>query len=162
MMWDVIPNKKGPIKMLTQKMQETITRFKKNRKAATLTQEEALQKSRSNLLKPLVETLILSRLCRGDSYGYEIARSVEQGSGGQLTIPEGAMYPTLYRMMERGYITEDQRAVGGRRLRVYYQITPAGRVRLKGLMDAYAEIHAGYESCLAAMREPLPTQAEHS
>lgn len=55
MMWDVIPNKKGPIKMLTQKMQETITRFKKNRKAATLTQEEALQKSRSNLLKPLVE-----------------------------------------------------------------------------------------------------------
>ena len=72
MMWDVIPNKKGPIKMLTQKMQETITRFKKNRKAATLTQEEALQKSRSNLLKPLVETLILSRLCRGDSYGYEI------------------------------------------------------------------------------------------
>lgn len=29
MMWDVIPNKKGPIKMLTQKMQETITRFKK-------------------------------------------------------------------------------------------------------------------------------------
>ena len=73
--------------MLTQKMQETITRFKKNRKAATLTQEEALQKSRSNLLKPLVETLILSRLCRGDSYGYEIARSVEQGSGGQLRIP---------------------------------------------------------------------------
>ena len=79
--------------MLTQKMQETITRFKKNRKAATLTQEEALQKSRSNLLKPLVETFILSRLCRGDSYGYEIARSVEQGSGGQLRIPEGAMYP---------------------------------------------------------------------
>ena len=78
--------------MLTQKMQETITRFKKNRKAATLTQEEALQKSRSNLLKPLVETLILSRLCRGDSYGYEIARSVEQGSGGQLRIPEGAMF----------------------------------------------------------------------
>ena len=29
-------------------------------------------------------------------------------------------------------------------------------------MDAYAEINAGYESCLAAMREPLPTQAEHS
>ena len=109
-----------------------------------------------------METLILSRLCRGDSYGYEIARSVEQGSGGQLRIPEGAMYPTLYRMMERGYITGDQRAVGGRRLRVYYQITPAGRVRLKGLLDAYAEIHAGYESCLAAMREPLPTQAEHS
>lgn len=99
--------------MLTQKMQETITQFKKNRTAATLTQEEALQKSRSNLLKPLVETLILSRLCRGDSYGYEIARSVEQGSGGQLRIPEGAMYPTLYRMMERGYITQDQRAVGG-------------------------------------------------
>ena len=90
--------------MLTQKMQETITRFKKNRKAATLTQEEALQKSRSNLLKPLVETLILSRLCRGDSYGYEIARSVEQGSGGQLRIPEGAMYPTLYRMMERSIL----------------------------------------------------------
>ena len=156
-----LKTKKEMLTMLTQKMQETIHRFKKKH-TTVLTQEEALQKSRSNLLKPLVETLILSRLCQGDSYGYEIARSVEQGSGGQLRIPEGAMYPTLYRMMERGYITEDQRAVGGRRLRVYYQITPAGRVRLKGLLDAYAEIHASYESCLAAMREPLPTQAEHS
>ena len=131
-MWDVIPNKKGPIKMLTQKMQETITRFKKNRKAATLTQEEALQKSRSNLLKPLVETLILSRLCRGDSYGYEIARSVEQGSGGQLRIPEGAMYPTLYRMMERGYITEDQRAVGGGGCAFIIRLRPPGVCASKG------------------------------
>ena len=117
---------------------------------------------RADVIRGHTDAVILAQLLRRDSYGYEIARSVEQGSGGQLRIPEGAMYPTLYRMMERGYITEDQRAVGGRRLRVYYQITPAGRVRLKGLMDAYAEINAGYESCLAAMREPLPTQAEHS
>lgn len=148
--------------MLTQKMQETITRFKKNRKAATLTQEEALQKSRSNLLKPLVETLILSRLCRGDSYGYEIARSVEQGSGGQLRIPEGAMYPTLYRMMERGYHYRRIRGLsGGGGCAFIIRLRPPACAPQRA-HGAYAEINAGYESCLAAMREPLPTQAEHS
>ena len=86
MMWDVIPNKKGPIKMLTQKMQETITRFKKNRKAATLTQEEALQKSRSNLLKPLVETLIpvsYTHLGRGAGVAIDFGLAIAAEFAGQ-------------------------------------------------------------------------------
>ena len=155
-----LKTKKEMLTMLTQKMQETIHRFKKKH-TTVLTEEEALQKSRGHLLNPLVESLILARLCQSDSYGYEIAQSVKQSSGGRLCIPEGSMYPTLYRMMERGYITDYQTNVGKRRLRVYYQITPAGRMRFKALLEAYEETHAGYENCLAAMGGPLPTQAEN-
>ena len=64
-------------------------------------------------------------------------------------------------MMERGYITDYQTNVGKRRLRVYYQVTPAGRMRFKALLEAYEETHAGYENCIAAMGGPLPTQAEN-
>ena len=36
------------------------------------------------------------------------------------------MYPTLYRMLEKGYISDYKKVVGMRRTRVYYHIEPKG------------------------------------
>ena len=117
-----------------------------------ISQEDARQKAKDNFVKPHIETLILSRLNQGDSYGYEIAQFVKKTSGGQLHIPEGAMYPTLYRMIGKGYIADYQLTSGKNQLRVYYQITPAGRDRLKMLMEACDEACTGYHACLTAMQ----------
>lgn len=133
--------------MMKEKFHQALVRFKSTK---FISQEEEQQKAKSNFLKPLVETLILSRLCQGDSYGYEIAQSVKKESGGRFKLPEGAMYPTLYRLMDKGDITDYESEGDGRQLRVYYQITPAGRDRLQFLLKAYAEIHEGYQTYLAA------------
>lgn len=106
-------------------------------------------------MKALTECLILARLSKSDTYGYEISQSIKAYSGGCFRIPEGAMYPTLYRMLGRGYITDYTFDSGKRQLRVYYQITPAGRNRLKALMNAYGEAHTGYQAVLTATQVHL-------
>ena len=107
--------------MMKEKFHQALVRFKSTK---FISQEEEQQKAKSNFLKPLVEPLILSRLCQGDSYGY--------------------------RLMDKGDITDYESEGDGRQLRVYYQITPAGRDRLQFLLKAYAEIHEGYQTYLAA------------
>ena len=114
--------------MFQEKVQKFIARFQSPK---SLTKEEEELKAKSNFLNPLVEPLIHSRLSQGDSYGYEIAQSVKKGSGGRFRLPEGTMYPTLCRLMDQGYITDYESEEEGRRLRLYYQITPEGRERLQ-------------------------------
>lgn len=134
--------------MIKEKFHQALVRFKSTQ---PISQEEEQQKAKSNFLKPLVETLILSRLCQGDSYSYEIAQSVKKESGDRFKLPEGAMYPTLYRLMDKGDITDYASEGDGRQMRVYYQITPAGRERLKVLTKAYEEAYKGYETYLAVL-----------
>ena len=90
--------------MHKSKIQQTIVRLREKRNPP-ISEEEALQKARDNFMKALTECLILARLSKGNSYGYEISQSIKAYSGGCFRIPEGAMYPTLYRMLDRGYIT---------------------------------------------------------
>lgn len=135
--------------MIQSKIQNAIAHYREKRNPP-VSEEEALQKARDNFMKALAECLILARLSKGDSYGYEISQSIQAYSGGCFRIPEGSMYPTLYRMLGRGYITSYNSDGEKRQLRVYYQITPAGRAHLKALMDAYHEAHAGYQSVLSA------------
>lgn len=129
--------------------QQTIVRLREKRNPP-ISEEEALQKARDNFMKALTECLILARLSKGDRYGYEISQSIKAYSRGCFHIPEGAMDPTLYRMLSRGYITDDPSNGEKRQLRVYYQITPAGREHLKALMAAYGEARAGYQSILSS------------
>ncbi len=138
--------------MMKEKFHQALVRFKSTK---FISQEEEQLKAKSNFLNPLVEPLILSRLSQGDSYGYEIAQSVKKGSGGRFRLPEGTMYPTLCRLMDQGYIAGYASEEEGRRLRLYYQITPEGRERLQFLLDAYAEAREGCEACLVAMGDSV-------
>jgi len=137
--------------VLKEKMQEVVTHFRTGKIPDPIPEEAAVEKTRDNFRKPLVEILILSRLCQSDSYSYEITRAVKAGSGGRFLIPEGSIYPALYRMMNQGYISDYQTNAGKRQLRVYYQIMPSGRAHLKALMQAYEDTHAGFIRCLAAL-----------
>lgn len=136
--------------MVKEKMQALIVRFQSKCSTPSLSEEDTAMKTKAHFMKPLVETLILSRLCQGDSYSYEIAQSIKKESGGRFKLPESAMYPTLYRLMDKGDITDYESEGDGRQMRVYYQITPAGRERLKVLTEAYEEAHEGYQTYLAA------------
>lgn len=80
--------------------QQTIVRLREKRNPP-ISEEEALQKARDNFMKALTECLILARLSKGDRYGYEISQSIKAYSRGCFHIPEGAMDPTLYRMLSR-------------------------------------------------------------
>lgn len=84
-----------------------------------------------------LEMLLLKVLSEGDAYGYQISQFIREYSEESITVAEGAMYPVLYRMVEKGYVSDYKKKVGKRMERVYYHIEADGEVVLQGLIDEY-------------------------
>lgn len=81
----------------------------------------------SDVMRGYNDALILSLLSEGDSYGYEISRSIQQRSGGAYTMRETTLYSAFNRLERLGYVSSYQGSETFGRKRTYYTITPAGR-----------------------------------
>ena len=57
--------------------------------------------------KGITEVVILAMLEQESHHGYEIARLIEQRSGGTLRFTLASLYARLYRMEDRGWIRGD-------------------------------------------------------
>ena len=77
--------------------------------------------------KGSAELLILALVADEDLYGYELARRIEDQSGGTLTFTLASLYATLYRLEDRGWIRGRWIEKAGQRRRCHYRITPEGR-----------------------------------
>jgi DNA-binding PadR family transcriptional regulator len=62
---------------------------------------------RPDLLQGTLDMLIMKALQLGPLHGYAIARRVQQFSGDVLRVEEGALYPALHRMEERGWLESE-------------------------------------------------------
>lgn len=91
----------------------------------------------NNLKKASIEMILLSLLCEGDMYGYQMAQEIKKRSNGEFSILEGSMYPILYRLTENGDVTYEEVKVGQRMTRVYYHITDIGRQHLKEKLQVF-------------------------
>lgn len=80
--------------------------------------------------KGSAEVIILAIVEREAHHGYEIAKLIEDRSGGGLTFTLATLYATLYRMEDRGWIKGRWIEKPGVRRRCYYRITDAGRAVL--------------------------------
>lgn len=98
-----------------------------------------------NLKRGTIELVILSMLRGGDKYGYQIVQEILATSKGTYILQEGSMYPVLYRLQERGLISDRKELVGKKRTRVYYSLTPAGEKYLEKLIKEYRAITEGIE-----------------
>lgn len=106
-------------------------------------------KNISNFKKGSVEMLLLHLLdTEGDCYGYQMTQFISEKSKGVLIIPEGSMYPTLYKLIDNNYISDYKKLVGKRMTRVYYHLEDAGRERLKELVEDYAEVTLAIQDIL--------------
>jgi PadR family transcriptional regulator, regulatory protein PadR len=81
----------------------------------------------SELKRGSTELLILALLEERPRHGYEIARLIDERSLGEITFHVASLYPTLYRLEERGVIEGRWVEKAGQRRRRYYRITAAGR-----------------------------------
>ena len=80
--------------------------------------------------KGSTEVVILAILEQDSHHGYEIARLIEQRSGGTLRFTLASLYATLYRMEDRGWIKGRWIEKAGQRRRCHYRMTDAGRKTL--------------------------------
>ena len=89
----------------------------------------------SDLIRGHTETIILSHLMAGDSYGYRINKSIRETTGGDYELKEATLYSAFRRLEQGGFITSywgDQETGARRR---YYSITPIGKALLKQNKD---------------------------
>lgn len=71
--------------------------------------------------------LILSALEGQTRHGYEIGKSIESRSGGQLEFKVSTLYSALYRMENNGWIKGRWVEKEGQRRRCYYTLTTEGQ-----------------------------------
>ena len=70
-------------------------------------------------LRGHVDILLLSALEAGPAHGYGLAEVLRERSDGAFDLPEGTIYPSLYRLERRGLIASRWETSDGRRRRVY-------------------------------------------
>ena len=83
------------------------------------------------LLKGSTPLLLLSLLCEGPMYGYQIIETVRQRTGGTYTLKEGALYPALHKLEATEFIASYWETQENGRERRYYSLQPAGLAFLK-------------------------------
>lgn len=110
--------------------------------------EAAHLDNKSNFKKGSVEMLILLLLNNETMYGYQISQSIFERSGGSINIPEGSLYPTLYKLLDNGYVTDEKKLIGKRMTRIYYSITPEGKKRLDLLYEDYIKVRDGIQQII--------------
>ena len=96
-----------------------------------------------NLKRGTVELLMLTLLQEQDMYGYQLSQELGERSEGLFVLQEASMYTILYRLVEKGLISDRQELVGRRRTRVYYHLEPDGAAYLTQIRRDYFSVNRG-------------------
>lgn len=81
----------------------------------------------SEILRGNTETIILAILNKGDSYGYEIMKTIIEGGKGLFTIKDATVYTAFKRMEKEQLISSYWGDEEGGARRKYYRITEKGK-----------------------------------
>ena len=95
-----------------------------------------------DLIRGHTDAIILARLLRGDSYGYEINKVIATLSNNRFELKEATLYTAFKRLEESGSITSywGNEATGARRR--YYAITEQGRKNYEALLEEWKDARA--------------------
>lgn len=96
-----------------------------------------------NVKRGTIELLILTLLKSEDMYGYQLSQELTRRSNELYSLQESSMYPTLYRLVDKGFISDRQEKVGKRRVRVYYHLESDGEVYLNEIKKEYLSLCRG-------------------
>ena len=97
-----------------------------------------------------LDMLVLKTLQTGPEHGYGIAVRLHQLSADVLTVEEGSLYPALYRMEQRGWISSSWGVSDNNRRARYYRLTPAGRRQLAAETDSWKRLAGAVARVLEA------------
>jgi transcriptional regulator len=85
----------------------------------------------AELLPGTLDMLILKAVSLRPLHGYGVLLRIAQISRDALRIPQGSLYPALYRLEQQGLIEAKWGQSENNRRARFYSITPAGRRRLR-------------------------------
>ena len=85
----------------------------------------------AELLPGTLDMLILKAVSLKPLHGYGVLVRIRQISGDALEIPQGSLYPALYRLEHHDLIAAEWGQSENNRRAKYYTLTTAGRRRLR-------------------------------
>ncbi|TAM81941.1 MAG: PadR family transcriptional regulator [Acidobacteria bacterium] len=105
----------------------------------------------AQILPGTLDLLILKAVSLGRLHGYGILLQIGQISRGALAIEQGALYPALFRLVRQGLLKTEWGISENKHKAKYYELTPAGRKRLR-------EETEGWNRLVAAIGTALKTE----
>jgi PadR family transcriptional regulator, regulatory protein PadR len=84
----------------------------------------------SGLVQGTLDLLILKILALEPMHGWAIAQRIRQMSEEVLQVGQGALYPSLHKLEQNGWISSEWAASDNNRRAKYYKLTRAGRKAL--------------------------------
>jgi len=87
--------------------------------------------SKTDLLRGTLDLLILQALNTGPRHGLGIARRIQQTTDHTFEVKPGSLFPALYRLEEKGWLTSEWGESENNRRAKFYRLTAAGRRRLR-------------------------------
>jgi transcriptional regulator len=105
-------------------------------------------KDTADLLPGTLDMLILKAVSLKPLHGYGVLLRIQQISRQALKIPQGSLYPALYRLEHQGLITAEWGESENKRKAKYYRLTAAGRRRLKDEVASWQRLTAAITAAL--------------
>lgn len=104
--------------------------------------------NQAQLLPGTLDLLILKTVSLGPLHGYGVLLRIEQISHGALLVEQGALYPALFRLVRQGLLKANWGTSENNRRAKFYELTAAGRKRLREEADGWNRLAAAIASAL--------------
>lgn len=92
--------------------------------------------------------LILRVLQSSSLHGYALAQRIHLLSSETLAVDEGLLYPTLQKMLLKGWVTAEWGVSETKRKVRFYRLTPTGRKQLKEEISEYDQVTQAIQNIL--------------
>jgi PadR family transcriptional regulator PadR len=99
-----------------------------------------MRRNRTDLMQGTLELLILKTLSRKSQHGYGIAQHIHQAVDDLLKVEDGSLYPALYRMEERGWISSEWGTSENNRRARFYKLTKVGQKQLAAQSENWERV----------------------
>jgi transcriptional regulator len=88
-------------------------------------------RQKADLLQGTLDMLILKAVSLSPLHGYGIIQRIRQMSDEMLEVEQGSLYPALYRIEQKGWVSSKWEVNETGRRAKFYAITRAGRRQLE-------------------------------
>ena len=111
-----------------------------------------MAKEKPDLVYGTLDMLIMKALQHDPRHGLAIADRIQQISKDRLEIPQGSLYPALYRLEHQGWISSEWGESENKGRAKYYRLTTAGKPKFQSETEKWNRMADVIEGILRTRR----------
>jgi PadR family transcriptional regulator, regulatory protein PadR len=109
----------------------------------------------ADVLPGTLDMLILKAVSLGSLHGYGVLLRIQQISEGAFEIEQGALYPALFRLEQRGMLVAEWGVSENNRRAKYYRLTRKGEKHLRQQTENWNRLSFAIATVLKARAEEI-------